>query len=139
MKFAVYAEVFFQHIFGSCKQFYGGFEVCLNAMAQNSFLSVFLSHSDVSYSSGEGKSGWCQSNQGKSAHMVRLGMLQHIGSKSHLLPRFKFGFSALQPLLPVLSSRNLSSCSLLIAVVTVKLLATELLLCGSWLWGSIVK
>lgn len=139
MEFTVYAERRLLHIFGSCKQFCRELEVCLNAVAQNSFLSVFLSHNDVSYSSRKGKSGWCHSNQGRSAYVVRLVMLQHIGSKSHLLPRFKFGFSALQPLLLVLSSRILSSCNLLIAAVSVKLLATELRLCGSWLWDSIGK
>lgn len=55
--------------------------------------SLLFSHNYVNfYDSGEGKRSWCYSSQGKHAHIVRLGMLQHLGSESHLLPRFKLGF-----------------------------------------------
>lgn len=44
--------------------------------------------------------GWCHSNQGKHALMVRLCMLQHLGSKSYLRPRIKLGFCLFSTVLP---------------------------------------
>lgn len=42
MKFIVYTERRLVDMSGSCKQFWGEFEICVNAMAQNPFLSVFF-------------------------------------------------------------------------------------------------
>lgn len=59
MNFVTYSERRLLDVFGSCKQFCGEFEVCVNAMAQNAFPSAFLFCNYVNfYDSGEGKSSW---------------------------------------------------------------------------------
>lgn len=71
MKFIVCTERRHLDVFGSCKQFCGEFEVCVNAMAQNPSVSAFLSHNYVNCDdSGEDKSVWCHSSQGRHAYVA---------------------------------------------------------------------